>query len=76
MDYRKDEKILFARICSDRTRNNDFQLRGVRFKLDKEEIFTLAVMKHWNKFLKKAVDTPSLREDQDQIGPWVLSNLI
>jgi len=52
---------LFTRTCGDRTRNNDFQLKEGRFRLDtRKKFFTMRVVRPWNRLPREAVAAPSL----------------
>lgn len=59
--YMKDEARLFITTCSNRTRWNLFKLEENRSRLvNRRKIFTVRVMKHWNRLPTEAMDTPLL----------------
>ncbi|GAB0185465.1 hypothetical protein GRJ2_001011800 [Grus japonensis] len=52
---------LFTRAWSDRTRGNGFKLKEGRFRLDiRKKLFTVKVMRYWNRYPRDAVAAPSL----------------
>ncbi|KFQ49937.1 hypothetical protein N334_09199, partial [Pelecanus crispus] len=74
--YKKDGDRLFSRACCDRTRSNGFKLKEGRFRLDIRKIFfTMRVVKHWNEWLREAVDAPSVETFKVSLD-GALSNLI
>jgi len=71
----KDGDKLFGRACRDKTRDNGFKLREGRFRLDiRKKLFTMRVVKHWNRLPGEVVDVPSLETFNRLDG--ALSNLI
>lgn len=55
---------------------NGFKLKEGRFILDqKKRIFTMTVVKHWNRLLREVVDSPPLQTLKVRLGT-ALSNLI
>ena len=59
--YRKAGEGLCRRACSDRMRENGLKLEEGRFKLDiKKKLFTVRVVRHWNRLAREAVGAPSL----------------
>jgi len=59
--YKQDRYRLFNRACCDRTRDNGFELKDGRFRLDtRKKFFMIRVVKHWNRLPKEAVDVSSL----------------
>ena len=75
--YRKEGDRLFSRVCCDRTRGNGFKLEEGIFRLDisRTQIFTVMVVKYWNKLLKEVVDAPSLGTFKIRLDR-ALSNMI
>jgi len=60
-DYKVEGDGMFSRVCFDRTRGKGFKLKDRRSRLDiRKKFFTITVMKHWNRLLRKVVDAPSL----------------
>ncbi|XP_064505691.1 triadin isoform X3 [Pseudopipra pipra] len=67
---------LFTGACSDRTRGNGFKLKEVRFSLDiREKIFTVRVVRLWNRLPREVVDSPSLEVFKTRLD-GALSNLV
>jgi len=74
--YRKDGDNLFSKACCDRTRSNGFKLREGRYRLDtRKKLFTIRVVKHWNRLLGEAVEAPSLETFKVKLK-GALSNLV
>lgn len=65
--HKKNGQRLFTRACKDRTRGSGFKLEEERFRLDiKKKIFTVTVVRHWNRLPKAAV--PSLTVFKATLG--------
>jgi len=74
--YKKDEDKLFGRACGNRTKDNSFKLREVRYRLAiRKKFFTMGLVKHWNRFPREVVDAPSMETLKVRLDR-ALSNLI
>ena len=59
--YKDGREGLFIRHCKDRTRDNGFKLKQGKFRLDiRKKLFTVRVVRHWNRLPKDVVNAPSL----------------
>ena len=57
----KPVRDFYIRTCSDRTRGNAFRLEEGRFGVDiGKKIFTVRVVRHWNRLPSEVMDAPSL----------------
>ncbi|KGL93573.1 hypothetical protein N301_02841, partial [Charadrius vociferus] len=55
---------------------NGFKLKEGRFRLDiRKKLFTLRVVRHWNRLPKEVVDAPSLEVFKARLD-GALSNLV
>ncbi|KFM03797.1 hypothetical protein AS27_00589, partial [Aptenodytes forsteri] len=55
---------------------NGFKLKEGRFRLDiKKAVFTMRVVRHWNRLPREAVDAPSLEVFKARLD-GALSNLV
>ncbi|GAB0190085.1 hypothetical protein GRJ2_001473800 [Grus japonensis] len=74
--YKRDRDRLFSRARSDRTRDNGFKLKEVRFRLDiRKTFFMVRVVKHWHRLPREVVDAPSLEALKVRLN-GALSSLI
>ncbi|KAK4818491.1 LOW QUALITY PROTEIN: hypothetical protein QYF61_014221 [Mycteria americana] len=74
--YKKAGEELFTRACSDRTRGNGFKLKEGRFRLDiRKKLFTMRVVRHWNRLSREAVDASALEVFKARLD-GALSNLV
>ncbi|KFM01049.1 hypothetical protein AS27_08416, partial [Aptenodytes forsteri] len=55
---------------------NGFKLKEGRFRLDiRKKLFTMRVVRHWNRLLREVVDAPSLEVFKARLD-GALSNLV
>ncbi|KFV04789.1 hypothetical protein N340_06244, partial [Tauraco erythrolophus] len=74
--HRKAGEGLFIRACSDRTRGNGFKLKEGRFRLDlRKKLFTLRVVRQWNRLPREVVNAPSLEVFKARLDE-ALGNLV
>jgi len=74
--YRKDGEGLFRRVCCDRSRENGYKPKEVRFRLDmRKKFFTMRMVKHWKRLSREVVAAPSLEVFKTRLHR-ALSNLI
>jgi len=67
--YRKLGEGLFIRAGRNRTRGHDFKQEEGRFILDmRKKIFTVKVVRHWNRLPSEAVDVPTLEASKAWMG--------
>jgi len=74
--YKKAGERLFTRACSDRRRGNGFKLREGRFRPDmRMKLFTMRIMRPWNRLPREVVAAPSLAAFKDR-SDGALRNLV
>ncbi|KFQ89740.1 hypothetical protein N337_07238, partial [Phoenicopterus ruber ruber] len=74
--YKEYGDKLFSRACCDRTKGNGFKLKEGRYRLDiRKKLFTMKVVKHWDRLLREVVDAPSLETFKVRLD-GALGNLI
>jgi len=63
-------------VSSDRTRGHGCKLKEGRCRLDiRKKLFTMRVVRHWNRLLRKTVVAPSLEVFKARLDR-ALSNLV
>jgi len=61
--YKRDGNTFFSRACCDRTGGTAFKLKEGRFRLDRmKKLFTMRVVRHWNRLPREVVYAPSLED--------------
>lgn len=74
--YRKHGERLFTRATCDSTKGNGFKLKeGVLRSVIRMKLFTLRVVRHWNRLPREAVDAPSLKVSKTRLDE-ALRNLV
>jgi len=74
--YKRAGEGLFTKTCRDRTRGSGFKLKECRFRLDiRKKLFTMKVVRHWNRLPREAVAAPSLEVFKVRLD-GALSNLV
>ncbi|GAB0183273.1 hypothetical protein GRJ2_000792600 [Grus japonensis] len=73
---RKAGEGLFTKAWSDRTRGNGLKLKEGRFRLDiGKKLFSVSVVRHWNRLPREAVAAPSLEVFKARLD-GALGNLV
>lgn len=74
--YKRTGDGLFTRVCSDRTRANDFKLKELRFRLDvRKRFFFVRLVKSWHRLPQEALAVPSPEASKTRLD-GTLSNLV
>jgi len=64
-----DGERIFTSVCSDRTRSNSFKVKETRSRLDiRKKLFTLRVVRHWNRLSRLGVDASLLEVFKVRLG--------
>lgn len=59
-------------VSSDRARGNGHNLQHRRVSLKiRKHFFTVTLIEHWHRFLREAVESPSLEKFKTPLGNWL-----
>jgi len=79
--YKEEGDRLLSMVCGERTRGTGFKLNERRHRLDScffvvvVVVFTVRVMRHWNRLPREVLEAPSLEIFEVRLD-WTLSTFI